>query len=208
MVEIYYYIVTEKATNSVECGIKLSENYKRTFQQSGSEKKALLAYLNPKDNPDLYNNKEYISLKIQADPSYCYVAESCLYFTGLNNESVMDLYYQSIIPLEQYKFGSYRKPECLVTNTVIGDYISVMNKDIDSPILFDNSEELYMNNRMNEFVERHASFYDDALYSLCSALADYGKMIKHEDPLSQVAVFVDKQTDQTIILKMPDLNKY
>ncbi len=205
MVEVYYYISCEKASKATECGIKLSEYADREVEvYSNSTKKCLIAYLNPRDNMELYNNKEYICLKLNVDSQYCFVAQSCLYRLGMKNEYIMKRYLSSIIPVKDYRFGAYRRPECLITTTVIGDDIEIMKKGLDTPVLFENSQELYLNNKMQEFKDKNPYFNNDALYFLCSNLVEQGKLYKHMDKENRLAVFVKTETDEDIILRLPD----
>ncbi len=106
--------------------------------------------------------------------------------------------------MENYIFGMYRIPECLVTTTVIGDMITLLNKRRDSPILFDNSEDLYINNLIQVNKEENPGFSDAVLYSFYSKLAELGRVKKVESPGKNTAVFIDEDKEEVYSLRVPD----
>ncbi len=208
MVEVYFYLPGGNVGNAVECGIKLSEWYSKEVLIEGDRKKCISALLNPRDDAERYVSSDYKCLKLEIMPKYCFAADSLLYQVGLNNPEVMDMYYRSIIPIEQYNFGRFRLPECLVTSTVISDYVSILDKRLDSPILFNNSEELYVGNIIEAFKEKHGDFNDALLYYFFSKLADTGVFRKIEDKLAKTAVFSDTRSGQTYTVRIPDLEGF
>jgi len=109
------------------------------------------------------------------------------------------LYYKSVIPLENYIFGSYRLPECLVTTTVIPEQIYIANKAQDAPVLFNNSEELYLNNILEINKDVYKNFEDMLLYCFYSKLSELGDLLKIEDQGKGIAVFIEKIKGSDII---------
>lgn len=112
---------------------------------------------------------------------------------------ILKLYYQSIIPLENYIYGMYRKPECLVFTTIIPDQISRFDKRIDIPLLIDNSLEFYINNLFELRKEGDNLFIDKLLFHYFSHEANKGLYSIYTDNKSDVTVFADK-TGKVIIL--------
>jgi len=208
MVEVYYYVPSNEVVDAVECGLKLSKWFDKEIVIDGDNRKCISALLNPKDDMEKYRRAELKCLKLEVSPGYCFAADKYLYEAGLNSPEVMELYIKSILPVEKYIFGSYRLPECLVTSTIIGGHISVLDKRLDSPVLFDNSEELYVNNIIESYKEIHSDFNDIMLYYFYCKLADVKKVDRVEDNEKKIAVFIDRISGKAITVKIPDLDRY
>ena len=208
MAEVYFYVPSEEAGNAVECGLKLSTWYEKEVTINGEVKKCISALLNPKDDPIKYKSAELKCLKLELLPKYCYVADSLLYQVGLDYPEVMELYNYSIIPLERYIFGSYRLPECLITSTAINGQVAILDKRLDSPILFDKSEDLYVNNLIQIYKEEHDDFNDAMIYSFYCKLAEIGRVKKIEDGQKKIAVFLDPEAGKSFVTRVIDLSSF
>lgn len=208
LVEVYYYLPADETANAVECGLKMSKWYDKEVVINNENKKCISAFLNPKDDIEKYRSSGFRCVKLELAPNYCFIADKYLYLAGLDNSEVMSLYLDSIIPVESYIFGSYRIPECLVTCTVIGGHITVLNKRLDSPVLFDNSEDLYINNIIESYKEEYDDFSDTVLYSFYCKLAEMKKIDKIEDMDHKIAVFLNRNTGKAYTIKIPDMEKY
>jgi predicted metal-dependent phosphoesterase TrpH len=121
---------------------------------------------------------------------------------------MLKLYRETIVPLKDYIFGTYRLPECLVTTTVIGGNISVLNKNLDSPVLYTDSEELYINNILEYYKETGEDFSNSILYYFHLKLAELGKFKKIEDLKNKTTIFIDNSSGKPFIFKIPDLSDY
>jgi len=207
MVEVYYYIPAEQLDNALGCGIKLSSNYDMEIEINGELKKCLTAYINPKDNMKKYNNPDFRCLKLSVLPKYCYVAEDFIYQMKDSFTEALENYKRTIIPIEKYIFGSYRLPVCLVTSTIIADDISVLDKRLDSPVLYNNAEELYLENLIESGREKYDGFNDAMLYCFFSRLADKGIVDCLEDYEKGMAVFLDKK-GKVYGFRTPDLDSF
>ena len=205
MVEVYFYLPAGHVDNAIACGIKLSEWYSKEVELGGDMKKCISALLNPGDDKTRYVSSEYKCIKLEVMPKYCFVADSLLYNAGVDNPAAMEMYRKTIIPIEQYKFGQFRLPECLVTCTIIGEYVKVLDKRLDSPILFNSSEELYMGNILESFKETHCDFNDALLYFFFLRLVEDGKMVKIEDAAGNIAIFSDVRNGKVYTVKIPDM---
>ncbi len=203
MVEVYYYIPAEEVENAVECGLKLSVWFDKEVHIWHDKKKCLSALLNPKDDMEKYRSESLRCVKLELYPRYCFVADRYLYEVGLNHPEVMKLYLDSVMPIENYTFGLYRLPECLVTSTVIGDQISLLDRRLDSPILIDKSEELYLNNLIEDYKEENPGFNDTLLYYYYCNLVQKGKLIKIEEEGKDIVVFLDNEIGRAYTIKKP-----
>lgn len=208
MVEVYFYLPVRHVENAVQCGIKLSEWYSREIELDGAVRKCITALLNPRDDMEKYDSLEFKCIKMEINPKYCYIADGLLYQVGLSNPEVMEIYLRSVIPAEKYTFGLFRVPECLVTGTVIGENVKILDKRLDSPILFNNSDELYMGNIIENYKEKHGNFNDALLYSFFLRLSDYGIFRMITDKSGGLAVFIDNRDNKVYTIRIPDLEKY
>jgi hypothetical protein len=208
MVEVYFYMPVNEVGNAVECGMKLSQWFDKEVQINGENRKCIAAFLNPKDDMYKYKSTDLRCVKLQLDAKYCFVGDKFLYQVGVNIPKALELFNQSIIPIEKYIFGSYRIPECLVLSTIIAGQIEVLDKRLDSPVLFGNSEELYINNIIETYREEYDDFNDAMLYSFYSKLVDAGKMEIIQDADKKIAVFMDKEKEKNYTIMVPDLRKY
>jgi len=206
MAEVYYYVPTEDSDYIVECGLKLSRWFEREILFEGINKKCFSALLNPKDDMIKFNNESLRCMKLDLPSEYCYVADKYLYEVGLNMSEIMESYYKSIIPLEKYIFGLYRLPECLITTTVIPGQVDILNKAQDTPVLFNSSEELYINNLIEINKEIYEDFDDIVLYYFYSKLAGYKNITKIEEKNKGIAIFIDTtniEGEKIHTIKMP-----
>ena len=208
MVEVYFYLPAAHVGNAVECGVKLSEWYSKEIELEGGIRKCISAFLNPRDDIEKYMSSEFKCIKMEVMPKYCYVADGLLYRAGLTNPEAMEMYLRTVVPVEKYSFGHFRLPECLVVSTVLGDHIRILDKRLDSPILYNNSEELYVGNIIEDFKERYNNFNDALLYSFFLKLTETGiyRMIKDEG--GGTAIFIDNKDETVYTIRIPDLGSY
>lgn len=203
MAEVYFYVHNAAVGNAVDCGLKLSEWHCGEAYINGSYKKYILTLLNPRDNMELYLSREHTCLKLNVSNNYCYVAEGGLRIAGRKHPLLMEMYEKSIIPVEEYVFGRYRLPECLVVSTVIGGNIFVLDKRKDSPVLYNSSRELYLSNTIEAFREKYDDFNDTLLYSFYELYANQYGIEKIPDEDSGLTVFIDRKTGKFVILEKP-----
>lgn len=208
MAEVYFYIPADQTSNAVECGIKLSEWYSREIEIDGETSRFITALLNPRDDYEKYLSANFKCLKLEVRPKYCRIADSLLYTAGLAFPAVMELYRRSIIPIDRYAFGDYRLPEVLISSTIIGDQISVPGRGLDSPVLYNNSQELYFSNLMESLKDTHEDMNDTLLYLLFKRLCEEGKAQGIEDKSSGLAVFTTENDGRAITLRIPDFGGY
>ncbi len=203
VVEVYFYIPAGRAGDAVECGIKLSEWYSREASIDGVMKKCIAALLNPRDEYEKYMSSEYKCLKLEIPQKYCYVADRSLYEAGRRSPEAMDLYQNSIMPVPDYKFGDYRFPEALIITTVQREQISVTGKMLDTPVLYSNSLELYLNNLTAQLKEEDRDLDDTFLYLYFKWLCSQGKADMVCDGTDGPAVFILRENNRPYTFKAP-----
>lgn len=163
---VYYYIPKKKAKDTILCGLKLSKWYDTEFDIKGFKGKAISCLLTPKDEKKKYKSKDYVCIKIDRDIEGLYVIEKL--FSEMNDKAN---YINSLIPAKDYKLGMYRKPRILITETIFCDDISKLNKKMDFPVMYENSEKLYLENVFSFFKDDN-TFYDKALLGYFSKNMD------------------------------------
>jgi hypothetical protein len=206
MPEVYYFVKSENVSNIIDCGLKLSAYYNKEVIIDNEKKMCLSGLINPKDDLELYKSSSYKCLKLQVKTGKCFVADRFIYDTILEQGQDMDIYYRTIIPIEDYSFGSYRLPECLVTTTILSGEASVLNKRMDSPVIYSSSEELYINNILQELRENYAEIDDSLLYYFFDTMVEFAKLDKIENINTQTTIFKN-QSGKIYCVKKPDLNK-
>jgi len=208
MAEVYFYIPSDKMANAVECGIKLSEWYSREVRIDGEVKRCISALLNPRDGAESGIPAGHKCLKLEVHPKYCHVADSLLFKVGLQQPDAMELYEKSIVPMEQYTYGSYRLPEVLITSTILGDQISLPGKWLDTPVLYSNSQDLYFSSLLESMQEEYEDIDDTLLYLFFKMLHEEGKAGMIEDPAGGLAVFTRQRDGRVYTIKIPDFRRY
>lgn len=208
MAEVYFYMHADKLADAVECGIKLSEWYSREVRIGGEIKRCISALLNPRDDNKKGAMNDYKCLKLEVHPKHCHVADSLLYIVGSAYPEVMRLYERSIVPMEQYTYGSYRLPEILITSTILGDQISLPGRWLDTPVLYSNSQDLYLGSLLEGMREEHEDIDDTMLYLFFRRLCEEGKTSGIEDAESGLAVFTRQSDEKVFTVKIPDFGRY
>jgi len=207
MPEVYYYVKSENVSNIIDCGLKLSTFHNKEVVIEDENKLCFSGLINPKDDLELYKSSLFTCLKIQVKTGKCFVADRFIYDIAQEQGLNMELYYKTIVPIEQYSFGSYRLPECLITTTILSEEASILDKRMDSPVIYSNSEELYINNILLELREKYAEIDDYLLYCFLDKLADLANLDKIESIKTGTTVF-KSEMGRTYCVKKPDLNNF
>jgi hypothetical protein len=189
MPEVYYYVNSDKVSDILDCGLKLSAFFDKEVMIEGDVQQCFTGLINPRDDMNSYNSKSLTCIKINVKSEKCYVADRFIYDTIKEKPENLELYNKSVIPLEKYIFGTYRNPECLITSTILAGEASLVDRCMDLPVIYANSEDLYINNVLNNLREQYDKFDDYLLYSLFSKLAEMGKVDEINSSDGKKAVF-------------------
>lgn len=170
MATIYYYIPREKLMETLRCGMKLSEHYAYRIPIRGSDKKCMVGFLHPKDNKTKWESDQDICLKLQLPIEHCYV---------INEVSLLIPPKEyDIIPLADYRYGTFENPRVLFYSSLLPEEISTWNPIIDEPLLFDNSSDLFYQQQIATIMEDHS--LSDIYYALCEYLDNTQKKEPNE----------------------------
>jgi len=205
MADLYFFVSRDKVEDIVDCGLKLSEWYDRELILPGTneKKKVLKALLNPRDDAGMMNDTNYQCLRLQVELDYCWVADALLYKMCQEDSQIMELYYNNIIPLRDYCFGTFRNPEVLVTTSVLPEFIDVAGEVLDTPLLYENSEKLYLVNLREKYEELYNDSGNNLLYAFFTYLEAKGKVTRYEDREQKNIVFFYTDSKGYTILKIP-----
>jgi len=205
MADLYFFVPREKVEDIVDCGLKLSEWYDRELILPGmnEKKKVLKALLNPRDDSDMMRDANYQCLRLQVELDYCWVADASLYKMGQEDSRTMELYYNNIISLRNYCFGTFRNPEVLVTTSVLPEFIKVAGEVLDTPLLYENSEKLYLVNLREKYEEIYNDSGNHLLYAFFTYLELLGKVTRYEDKEHKNVVFFYNDSKEYTVLRIP-----
>lgn len=205
MAELYFFVLKEKIEDVIDCGLKLTEWYEREISITGStiKKKIIKAYLNPRDAKEKLNSPNYQCLRLKVGLDYCEVADGSFYDLGQKDSRFRECYYKSIVPLKDYSFGTYRNPEALVATSVLPEYIEVTGRNMDIPLLYEDSETLYLENKMQKHEEEYRDSKNILLYSFYKHLESKGKVKHYMDYKKRNCIFYDNETKEFTVLRIP-----
>lgn len=142
MAIVYRYVKKDDSSDLLKYGIRLSKQFDKEVNFNGYSKPCICALLNPKDNEDKFNSDLYVGLKIDVSNEYCKVVDS-----SLNEDE------RTVLELNDYILGTFKTPEILITTSILPEKISLLNKDIDVPVLYDNSRDYFYSCRITEMLD-------------------------------------------------------
>ena len=186
-VKVYCFIPAEEAEEVIECGLKLNSRLTKTITICGAQVPCFEAYLHPKDGAG--TGSDDVLVKITLPEGRAYIADNSL---------LGELYNKSIIPADRYKLGKYRKPCCLISCTILPEMIERYNPDLDEPLLYQSSEQLYRDSLFYKTDDLAQSFKDVALnayYNLKAASGEYAVQFNDE-----YAAYTDSATGEVIAI--------
>lgn len=194
--KVYCFIPADEAEEVIECGLKLSNRLTKTIEVNGQQVQCFEAYMHPRDAKEI--NPGDVPVKITLQSGRAYIADNSLL------GELGDLYNKSIIPADKYKLGTYRKPCCLIACTVLPDMIERYNPDLDEPILYQSSEQLYRDSlfyRTDDLVQSFKDVALNAYYNMKAASGEYSVQFNDE-----YAAFTDKESSEVIAIVKTKFN--
>lgn len=201
MLDSYIFIRNDELEKIDGCGMKLSDWADRSISINGEDKKFISSYLNPRDNISKYKSQDYKIVKLEVEMKYCYVAEGFLLADEYTSNKCLELYTQTIIPANEYIFGMYRKPECLIAKTILPDEMKVQEIGMLSfPLFYESSQALYLNKLLEGLREENKYFDDLVLSFYYNNLVLEGKAKKQKIENSNIAVFTLNNEKMPIVL--------
>jgi len=194
MINLFYYILNRFAEDVVFSGLSMTKWSCREGFVAGSTKKCIAAFLNPKDDIDLFESPDHTCLKLSVPHAYCRIADRFLYEIGLSDDRMMEVYWKNLVQVNEFTFGTFLKPEALITSTVIPGRIMLADKKVDSFTIVDDNRQLYINNHIEMLHEARGVPKSELLYHYYKALVAKGRYeIYGVDEPGEKIVFVNEQ---------------
>jgi hypothetical protein len=196
MVNLYFYVPNYDVSKVLFSGLSLAKWGSRTGYVMGgaSLKRCIVALLNPKDDMLMYKSPEHACVKLAVPSMYCGVADNYLFEVGKSDAGIMEMYWKNIIPVEEYKFGVFIKPEAIITATVIPGRVALADKKADAIDLTGGNRDLYLSNFMDSLLETNEDAKNELLYYYYKNKAASGKYDEiQEDNAGRRTVFINSQ---------------
>jgi hypothetical protein len=205
MAGVYFYVPQKELKDVTDCGLKLSEWFDREIFLPclHSSKKVIKTFLNPRDDRKNMSDPAYQCLRLDIDLQYCIVGDSDLYKMGLREPLAMEYYTAQLIPLSNYRFGTFRCPEALVTTSVLPERIEAIGKLLDTPVLYESSEKLYLDNILDKHEENWKDSGNHLLYAYYAQMEAQGKAKSFEDRENGKSIFLYNGNKDYIVLQNP-----
>ena len=206
MAGVYYQVRAESVSDAVQCGLKLSEHADREIMLPGENhiRRVMSAWLHPHDLPEKTPKDEYRCLRLEMDPARCHVGDADLYRLGLLHPALMQRYLDSIVLLRDYRFGVFRRPECLISFSLLDTQIAVIGSVMDTPVLYGSSSSLYLQNRMSAYDEALQDDGNALLFAWCRLLETKGMVERFQDAEGLTEIYVSKRTGNSLVLSVPE----
>jgi hypothetical protein len=205
MAGVYFPIRTDLLSDAVHCGLKLSEHADRDLVLPGETRirRIMTACLHPDDFPDSRLGSGFRILRLDLDPAKCLVGDADMYRMGLIHPVLMQIYLKTLVLLRDYRFGTFRAPECLISNSVLDSQIEETGHAKGFPVVFENSASLYLRSRMGSYDEALADGGNALFFSWCRMLESKGHLERYADETGEKEVYRSKRTGEILVLSVP-----
>lgn len=194
----YYFVPASEAEEITECGLEIGRGEYLVPKFVRNTGKCFAARLHPGDYASEEFRPDRKCLKIDLSKVRAFIAEEMFLETDLPEEQKQRWFEESILPAEDYKLGTYRKPLCLIANTVLPQAMEEYDSLIDEALLYETSEELYLSRLLSQ-AEEDPDFREPALRTYLDLRAAKGKMQSYTE--RDYCVYFDTQSRQPYILR-------
>ena len=192
MENLYIYIETDKLSDVIKYGMKLSEFSNKILNISETNTKSgITAFLSPKDS-ELYYNKNYTCIRFLVNDVNCYIYNKTCENTAYFEEFITEF--------ENYKIGDYDTPIALICSTILPEYLYPYNKIIDIPLLVQNSNEYYYEKFVSNILDSGV-FSNYELYQLLLILGNNKKLFEIKYDENGTKIYHDSINNKNYIKK-------
>ena len=157
-------------------------------------------------NMDARQPEDARLLSIEIDTDDCFIADKVLYDYSTVDEKFIEVYHMSLIPMKDYKFGMYRKPECLIGKSILPGDISIREGPLGAPLLAQSSKEVYIENKLREIEEKLGSEKEMLLYFYYEKLHEKGFVKKYYNKNSEFSIYKDVDGNLIFLKEIMDYN--
>lgn len=109
-------------------------------------------------------------MRISVDPKECYVIDA-----GRISEKVA----ATLIPADKYVLGTFRRPLLIIVSAVKAEDIRRYEGRMDAPLLYENSEKLYVDRQFALADDNDPGFRETALRAYYEKQAETGRAVKY-----------------------------
>lgn len=194
----YYFVPVSQADEIMECGLEISHGdyfVSKFMQNSG---RCFAARLHPADYGSEAFTSDKMCLKIDLTQVRSFIAEEAFLETDMPEANKKQWFEASFLPTEEYRLGTYRKPLCLIANTILPQAMERYNTVMDEALLYESSQELYLSSLMDQ-VKEDPDFRELALGAYLDFQAARGKMQAFVQKHS--CVYFDTQSKKSYVLR-------
>ena len=201
---VFIFLDNNCIDDALECGIKLSENADISIDIFGEAKRCMTGFLNPNDYENVYGKS---CMLCDIADKYCHIYEAALLDGGMTVDE--EEFKNSVIPYDKYSLGMYRKPRVAIFATILPDAIHLQKQKYDIPMLYADSEQLYIDMEFDKLCEKHENYKElfvglmyekfgkDMGYS-CRRLA--GNMLFYKDTGKKSSIVINDKSDEALDL--------
>ena len=194
----YCFVPADQTDEILECGLEISRGqyFVSRFTQNGG--RCFGARLHPGDYaPEKFRSDESC-LKIDLSQVRAFVAEEAFWETDAPEEQKRQWFEASVLPFSEYALGTYRKPLCLIVNTILPQAMERYDPMMDEALLYENSRELYLD-QLFARARESSSFRELALAAYLDAQAAEGRV--QIGLRSETCVYFDTESGKPYIVK-------
>ena len=184
--KLYYGIPREQCEEAEECGLSIADMAASAVFPDGKEKMCIFTSLSPGDV--IYEPESQVIVSLEIDPERIFAAEGvfrkeAVLAAQAGDEAMRqrfaDLYAASFVPVREYSFGSYLRPECPVSFSFLPGTVKRYDEKRDFPVLCENAESLYVDCTFQTLCEK----YDDLRLA---AIRHYGELFCKTGDLEKI----------------------
>lgn len=168
----YIWLEKETAEKALESGLAPEGEGIRglALPRTGKAGKYIAALLHPKDTYAAAEGADNICLRLEIDPAAAFVIDA-----GRIGEKTA----ATLTPASSYVPGTFRRPLLIVTEQVPAQNIRRYEGVLDAPLLYENSEKLYIDRQFTLADEADPGFRETALRAYYEKQAGGGRAVKN-----------------------------
>ena len=166
----YCFVPEERIEEITECGMELSVGERYACKVTSNDGRCFVGRLNPRDfdKADFLPGKKLVKINLAKVRSF--IGEGV--YLDIDSETGSGMFEDSLLPSKEYQLGMYRKPVCLIVNTVLPEAVEKYDSLMDEAVPYVNSEELYIEYLFNNEAEKNENFREVALAACFDKLAE------------------------------------
>ena len=168
----YIWLEKETAEKALESGLAPEgEGIKGlALPRTGKAGKYIAALIHPKDTYAAAEGADNICLRLEIDTAAAFVIDA-----GRIGEKTA----ATLTPAANYVLGSFRRPLLIVSGPVPAQNIRKYEGLFDAPLLYENSEKLYIDRQFALADEADPTFRETALRAYYEKQAGIGRAVKN-----------------------------